>query len=283
MQQFTSRLAHTLETENKKGGYYVQMTMIESYERAAKNSFPGQLENNYAIYPDIPDGINTGQISLTRSGVNDRSRIREFLLSDMKWAEVDLHHSPANDDLIVRDEPFEMKPLHVNESLLGIGECMEILNASRKGIKINIRKNMDLNVLVRRIKHYNSDRAGLWLSSGMEYLTGQNYIELAQNFPGILIECKVDFLLPVVDSPERVSSIIKLLSSWGINSFALKWVNSDERKLLAGYIRDTGFSVNFYDVHDIESLIDAITIRPSSVSCSFDAAGYDLFDISAVA
>lgn len=262
----------------------MQTHILRGYEDRS-NTAVKSCETKSDIEAVIAEGLYPYHIQLVRSGVNSRSDLGGFLSSDMKWAELDVWLNPASDSMILRDFSFEKKPPHVNETFFSLEDCLGPLFKYGRGAKINIREGGSvLDLLKKEIDYYNVHDSNLWFSSGIQYITGHNFIDLAQSYPGAILECDVNFLLPVFwESVEKVSGILSLLSSWGINRFSLNWDMTDEKKNFINYLDEKGLNVNISNVADIESLIKVILLHPcSSVSCDFNAAVYDIFDVSMV-
>lgn len=261
----------------------MQTHMLHEYEGASNTAVKsrGIRSDTEAV---IAEGLYPSHIQLVRSGVNSRSDLQGFLSSDMKWAEMDIWLNPANDSLILRDCSFEKKPPLVNEAFSSLEDCLAPLFKYGRGAKINIREGGTvLDILKKEIDCYNVDYSKLWFSSGIEYITGHNFIDLAQSYPGATLECDVNFLIPVFrESVDKVSGILTLLSSWGINRFSLSRDGTDEKKDFINYLEEKGLNVHLSNVGDTESLIKVILLHPCSVSCDFNAAGYDIFDVSTV-
>lgn len=261
----------------------MQTHMLRGYEDIS-NTAVKFSEIRSDIETVIAEGLYPCYIQLVRSGVNNRSELQGFLSSDMKWAEMDIWLNPASDSIILRDFSFEKKPPLVNETFFSLEDCLVPLFKYGRGAKINIREGgMVLDFLKKKIDYYNVDGSNLWFSSGIEYITGHNFIDLAQSYPGATLECDVNFLIPVFrESVDKVSGILSLLSSWGINRFSLSRDSTDEKKDFINYLEEKGLNVHLSNVAEIESLIKVILLHPCSVSCDFNAAGYDIFDVSTV-
>lgn len=261
----------------------MQTHILRVYENTS-NTAVKSCETKSDISAVMAEGLYPCHIQLVRSGVNNRSDLGCFLSSDMKWAELDICLNPASDSMILRDFSFEKKPSLVNETFFNLENCFGSLFKYGRGAKINIREGGTvLDILKKEIDYCNVHDSNLWFSSGIQYITGHNFIDLAQSYPRATLECDVNFLIPVFrESIYKVSGILSLLSSWGINRFSLNWDSTDEKKDFINYLDEKGFNVNISSVVDIESLIQVILLHPCSVSCDFNAAGYDIFHVSTV-
>lgn len=261
----------------------MQTHILRAYEDIS-NTAVKSCETKSDIEAVIAEGLYPCHIQLVRSGINNRSDLGGFLSSEMKWADLDIWLNPSSDSMILRDFSFEKKPPLVNETFFSLEDCLVPLFKYGRGAKVNIREGGTvLDFLKKEFNYFNVDDSNLWFSSGIEYITGQNFIDLAQSYPGATLECDVNFLVPVfLESVEKVSEILSLLSSWGINRFSLNWDTTDEKKDFINYLEEKGLNVHLSNVADIESLIKVILLHQCSVSCDFNAAGYDIFDVSSV-
>ena len=224
----------------------------------------------YDITELISEKALPRKVQFVWHGLNDESNLRQFLASNVESAEFDVRRAPDG-QLIVRHDSFEETPLQDDEEFLLLERVLERLDAFGKSIKIDIKEDGDLIARVAELlaeKGFTSDR--LWFNSHIEVLGEAGFRELADVFPGTVIQCRIDFLLPLIEIlPEEAKRILERLQGWGINRFSIPWGEPNLTHAVEQLDR-WGFDVNIYNVPDLEAFLKAVLLQPRSVTSDFN-------------
>ncbi|MEN6315759.1 MAG: hypothetical protein ABFD25_16105 [Clostridiaceae bacterium] len=203
--------------------------------------------------------------------VNDHANLRQFLISNIQWAECDVRINPLDDTIILRHYSFAVAPLSPDEQFLTFQELLTSITCNNKNIKIDFKESGRLTEKVFELlahHHLSDDR--LWFSGRIEKLQENGFRKIAQTYPNSIIQCPIDFLAPLVlDSPAKAYEILKKLTSWGINRFSLKW-KTPHLSLIVEIIEQWGFRLNIYNVPDLESFLKAVLLLPCSITSDFN-------------
>ncbi len=110
----------------------------------------------------------------------------------------------------------------------------------------------------------------LWFNGHIEVLGEGEFRKLVAAFPGAIIQCRIDFLVPLIETlPEEGKKILDQLCGWGINRFSVPWGLSDLTRIVDQMDR-WGFDINIYNVPDLESFLKAVLQQPRSVTSDFN-------------
>lgn len=203
--------------------------------------------------------------------VNDHDNLRQFLLSNIQWAECDVRMNPIDDAIILRHSSFTAAPLSPNEQFLTFEELLTSITCNNKNIKIDLKENGGLiEKVFELLAHCHLGDERLWFSGRIEKLQENGFRKIAQIYPNSTIQCPIDFLAPLVlDLPNKAREILKKLTGWGINRFSLKW-KTPHLSLIAETIEQWGFELNIYNVPDLESFLKAVLLLPCSITSDFN-------------
>ncbi|NTW77378.1 MAG: hypothetical protein HGB33_06320, partial [Syntrophaceae bacterium] len=203
--------------------------------------------------------------------VNDHANLRQFLISNIQWAECDVRINPLDDTIILRHYSFAVAPLSPDEQFLTFQELLTSITCKNKNIKIDLKESGRLTEKVFELlahHHLSDDR--LWFSGRIEKLQENGFRKIAQTYPNSIIQCPIDFLAPLVlDSPAKAYEILKKLTGWGINRFSLKW-KTPHLSFIVEIIEQWGFRLNIYNVPDLESFLKAVLLLPCSITSDFN-------------
>ena len=216
-------------------------------------------------------------IQFVWNGVSNREALRQFLLSDIHWGEIDVRFDRVSEQLIIRKDSFEERPKGANEDYVLLGDFLQQFCKYGKGVKLDIREGGEvLEIILRKLRDFNMEITDIWFNAGIDALTGNEFINLSDNYRGAIIQCPVDFLVPtIISSPEKARDILLTLGLWGINRFSISWESSDKRKVM-DFMEESGFQINICDIADLESFIKAILLMPRSVTSDFDLQGWNI-------
>ncbi len=224
----------------------------------------------YDITELITEKALPREVQLVWHGLNDDTNFRQYLASDVEWAEFDVRSDPEG-RLIVRHDSFEETPVEPGEEFLPLEDILNRLKKFEKSAKIDLKEG---NNIVDRVAGVVGalDLAPetLWFNGHIEVLGKDGFRKLSTAFPGTVIQCRIDFLAPLIDTlPEEGRRVLKGLRRWGSNRFSVPWGLSNLTQIVETMER-WGFEVNIYNVPDLESFLQAVLQQPRSVTSDFN-------------
>ncbi len=211
------------------------------------------------------------RIQFVWHGVNDKANLRQFLASDIHWAEFDIRTDPVSNDLILRHDFSENTPLQEDEDRLTPDYLLSRLHKTGRGVKLDLK---DGGTLVDRVLDvvdaYGLDDSHLWFNANVERLQERGFRRLAAAHPSAVLQCPVSFLAPLIlSAPRKAKEILTMFTDWGINRFSISWLTPDMRQFF-DQMDQWGFEVNIYGVPDLESFLQAVLLMPRSITSDFN-------------
>lgn len=226
---------------------------------------------NYDLTELIPEKALPRNIQFVWHGVNDEANLRQFLASDIRWAECDVHLNPLGSDLILRHDSFVGSPLLEDETWLGLEDLLARLRERNKAVKLDLKAGgLLVDRVLQLIEQFDFDDSHLWLNGNVERLQEHRFRQLAAAHPKAILQCPVDFLAPLIcTAPAKAKDILDLFASWGINRFSISWLTEDIRPF-CDQMDQWGFEVNIYNVPDLEAFLQAVLLQPRSITSDFN-------------
>jgi hypothetical protein len=225
---------------------------------------------DYDITELISEKALPRHVQFVWHGLNDEANIRQFLASNIHWAEFDVRRAPDG-TLVLRHDSLDETPFGEDEELLYIDAILERLEKFDKSIKLDLKEGgevIDRIIEIVRGRQYPHEK--LWLNAVANVLGEDGFRRLAAAFPGAVVQCPMDFLAPLIGTlPEEGKRILDQLAGWGINRFSVSWDLPNLPELL-GQMDAWGFEVNIYNVPDLESFLKAVLHQPRSITSDFN-------------
>ncbi|MEE9298612.1 MAG: hypothetical protein V3V29_06210 [Acidimicrobiia bacterium] len=210
------------------------------------------------------------RVQLVWHGVNDEDNLRQFIASDVFWAEVDIRQDSAG-EFICRHDSFDIIPALPDEEWLTFDAMVREVAKHNRGIKLDLKGGRDVLDRVLQIvadKGFTEDR--LWFNGEIETTHEEGFRRIRADYPNAIVQCPIGWLTPlIVGAPAEAHKTLEMLTSWGISRFSVNWDDYRARELfdeLAGW----GYEVNFYRVPDLEAFLEAVVLLPSSVTSDFN-------------
>jgi hypothetical protein len=211
----------------------------------------------YDLTELIPEKALPERIQFVWHGVNDKANLRQFLASDIHWAEFDIRTDPVSNDLILRH--------------LTLDYLLSRLHKTGKGVKLDLKGDRTLvDRVLDMVDAYGLDESCLWFNAKVERLQERGFRRLASAHPSAVLQCPVSFLAPLIlSAPRKAKEILTMFTDWGINRFSISWLTPDMRHFF-DQMDQWGFEVNIYDVPDLESFLQAVLLMPRSITSDFN-------------
>ena len=203
-------------------------------------------------------------------GINDVDNLHEFMKSNVQWGEMDVRIHPKTRQLTLHHDPFDEPPHRIQDLLLFEDVLGKLKNAG-KSLKIDLKENdAALDEVIFAIKSSGLEHSRLWINGNIETLQPQGFQQLAQAFPSAILQCPIDFMVPLMNTlPEQAKTLLDEFASWGINRFSIMWDTPSMRRIL-GLLDDWGFGLNIYNVPDLQAFLRAVLMQPRSVTSDFN-------------
>lgn len=251
-------------------------TIFESKcKKLPSNSISGE---RYDITQLIHEKNLPRHIHLVWHGVNDETNLRQFATSNVQWAELDVRLNPMDDQVILRHDSFEEIAMKEDEDFLLLTDTLSSLAQLGRSIKLDLKQNgILLDKVLDLLQHYCAKSSDLWFNGNIEVLKEEGFQKLAKAYPEAIIQCPIDFLIPMINSiPEKAREILNLFHTWGINRFSINW-RTPEITLLLHQLDQWDFEVNIYNVPNLESFLKAILLQPKSITSDFNFPRWHYF------
>jgi len=210
------------------------------------------------------------RVQLVWHGINDKENLRQFIASDVFWAEVDVRQNSAG-EFILRHDSFETRPALPDEEWLTLDEMVQAVAKHDRGIKLDLKGGPDVLDRVLQVvadAEFTEDR--LWFNGDIETTGEEGFRRIRTEHPDAIVQAPIGWLSPLIAAaPKDAHTTLEMLTSWGISRFSIKWDEDPVRELtdqLAGW----GYEVNIYKVPDLEAFLEAVLLLPASVTSDFN-------------
>ena len=215
------------------------------------------------------------RVTLVWHGVNDRDNLRQFIASEVRWAEVDVRSDPVG-RLVLRHDSFVEQPWSPYEELMPLPDCLEVLRRNGRSVKLDIKEGGDLvDEVLEVVDAFGFADETLWFNGSIESLGHDGFGRLRTERPGAILQSPIDFLVPLLlAAPRLAENVLDALRDWGVTRVSLDWRTPGVRNVL-DVVEGLGWEVNLYGVPDLESFLEAALLLPASVTADFNFPEWD--------
>jgi hypothetical protein len=234
--------------------------------------------NNYDLTELVCQKALPQHVQFVWHGVNDEANLRQFLGSNIHWAEFDVRRDPVTRRLVLREDPFEQRPADLYEEILELEDVLAQFEEKGVGVKLDLKEADEMidSVLEALDDHHFSDFQ-IWFNGNIERLQEEGFRKLAERHPDAIIQCPIDFLVPLIQSaPKNAQSVLTMLRDWGINRFSVSWRTPGKRQVF-DQLEEWGYGINVHDVPDLESFLQAVLLMPRSITSDFNFPKWHYF------
>ena len=215
------------------------------------------------------------RVTLAWHGVNDPHNLRQFVTSEVRWAELDVRRDPIG-RIVLRHDSFVELPWNSHERLESLRDCLEVLRENGRSVKIDLKEGVELvDDVLDIVASLGFADDELWFNGSIETLGRDGFARLRAKHPNSVRQCPIDFLVPLLlAAPEMAADVLELLGGWGITRLSLDWRTTGARDVLDA-VEQLGWEVNLYGVPDLESFLEAAILLPASVTADFNFPEWD--------
>lgn len=209
-------------------------------------------------------------IQLVWHGVNDAANLRQFLASDVTWAELDVNVDPEGRTLILRHDTFAELPRGQNEALLPLNDALPRLVDRGKSIKIDFKAaGAWVDAILELLDRYYIPSDRMWLNGNLDFLGEQVVRALSVRQPGAIVQVPLNSLGVSLADGAALNRRLEQTSALGINRYSIGWRYPDVPALLA-LVKRAGSEANIYGVSNLTEFLQAIELGPTSVTADFN-------------
>lgn len=211
-------------------------------------------------------------------GVNDEANLRQFLASNVQWAEFDVRSDATGENLILRHDSFTESPLQEDEEVLVLDDTLDRMENAGKSVKLDLKEGGDvLDRVLDLLGAREWDDSRLWFNASVQALGEEGFRKLAGARPAAVLQCPIDFLVPLaVSAPDNAREVLEVVQSWGLNRFSVSWKTPRLKELL-DRAEEWGYEINVYNVPDLESFLKAVLLLPRSITSDFNFPKWHYF------
>jgi hypothetical protein len=210
------------------------------------------------------------RVSLAWHGVNDEHNLRQFLASEIGWAEIDVRRDPIG-RLVLRHDSFLESPWARDEALLPLTDCLEVLRRTGRSVKLDLKEGGEVvEEVLDAARRFGFSDEELWFNGSIETLGREDFARLRRARRDAILQSPIDFLVPLLlAAPELAEEVLATMSSWGVTRVSLDWRTPGVRDVL-DVVEGLGWRVNLYGVPDLEAFLEAVLLLPVSVTADFN-------------
>ncbi len=232
----------------------------------------------YDLTDLIPERALPRHIQFVWHGVNDEYNLRQFLASNVRWAELDVRMDPDGDDIILRHDSFAETPLDEEEELVYLRDVLEPIRAHGKSVKLDFKEDGALvDQALDLVKIHAFEDARLWFNGNADLLGEDGFAVLHRAHPSAIFQCPVDHLTHLIPlNPGTVADELDRFCSWGITRFSVRW-ERERLKEVIDWMDTAGHEMNIYNVPDLEAFLKTVLLMPRSITADFNFPKWHYF------
>jgi hypothetical protein len=242
-------------------------TIFESQREDVPRSVAGR---DYALGGLVQEAAIRGRVEFIWHGVNDRANLRQFLSSDVGWAECDVRLDPL-DRLVLRHDSFDETPWTRSERPFLLEECLEAIRDHGRAIALDVKKgSCAVDRVLEVLARSNVSESKIAFMGAIDVLGADGVSKIRTSLPQAQISVPVGFLAPLVGAaPHLADQVLAELRRCGVTSVSLAWTTPGIRTLL-DELEGRGWEVDIFGVEDLEAFLEAVLLLPRSVIADFN-------------
>ena len=210
------------------------------------------------------------QVELVWHGVNDATNLRQFLCADVRWGELDVNVDDVGEELVLRHDAYDELPRWDGETPLLLREALPQLLAAGKSIKLDFKVGGQwIDAALAMIDRTDLPQERLWLNADLDVFGAAGIRDLSARYPDAVLQVPLHSLPARLDALREMDSEIDRVAAWGVNRFSVGWRYADVAGIVAR-LKQNGHAANVYGVANLEQFLQAVDMRPASVTADFN-------------
>ncbi|MCH8818264.1 MAG: hypothetical protein IIC92_11105 [Chloroflexi bacterium] len=217
-------------------------------------------------------------VQLVWHGVNDRANLRQFLASDVEWGELDVRSDPDTGEFVLHHDSLDTHDDSHVERVMAFTDVVAELSRFEKSIKIDFKEGgRVVEAVLESLAANGFDQSHIWFNANIEILGEEGFKSLRAKCPAAILQCPIDHLVSqIIDSPDEARTTLQELRSWGVSRFSIEWGHPELGKVV-DRLNHWGFESNLYNVPDLEGFLQAVLLKPRSVTADFNFPKWHYF------
>jgi phosphoglycolate phosphatase-like HAD superfamily hydrolase len=248
-------------------------TIFESRREPTPRTVSG---SRYGLAGLVDEADVGRRVTLAWHGVNDAHNLRQFVASEVRWAEVDVRRDPHG-RLVLRHDSFVEAPWTREEELLTLHDCLQILRWTCRSAKLDLKEAEVIDEVLAVVHEFGFTDDELWFNASIQVLGRGGFGRVRSAHPGAVVQSPIDFAVPLLlGAPELAEDVLGSMLGWGISRVSLDWLTPGARDVL-DVVETLGWEINLYGVPDLESFLEAALLLPASVTADFNFPEWNYF------
>ncbi|MDQ4124594.1 MAG: HAD family hydrolase [Actinomycetota bacterium] len=241
-------------------------TIFESQRAHLPRSVTG---SSYALAGLVREEDIRDRVEFVWHGVNDEANLRQFLSSDVRWAECDVRLDPL-DRLVLRHDSFEETSWTRTEHAFLLEECLRALARHGRAAALDLKDPRAVERTLDAVQASGLPAADVAFLGCIDDVGVDGFGAIHQRFPEAQVAVQVGFLAPLLTAaPSLADHVLTELRRWGATAVSLAWTTPCIRTLL-DELESHGWDVYVFGVEDLESFLDASLLLPRAVIADFN-------------
>ncbi|CAN5796173.1 hypothetical protein BH18ACT17_BH18ACT17_06160 [soil metagenome] len=208
-------------------------------------------------------------VTLVWHGVNDEENLRQFLSSEITWAEMDLRRDPVG-RLVLRHDAFTERLWNREERSSLARTSVESLVRAGRSIKLDVKENGEtMRGALELLAEFALPDERVWFNAEIDAVGVAGFEAFRDRHPDAIASCPIDFLVPLLAvAHEEADIVLQRLRSWGVTRLSVRWGAGVRHTI--GELERRGWETNIYAVPDLQSFLEAAVLLPTSVTADFN-------------
>ena len=124
------------------------------------------------------------RVTLVWHGVNDRHNLRQFVASDVRWAELDVRRDPVG-RLVLRHDSFVDSPWMRDEELASLRDYLKVLRWNVRSVKLDLKEGgAVVDEVLEALGGFGFGDEELWFNASVQTLGPEGFRHLRRARPG---------------------------------------------------------------------------------------------------
>jgi hypothetical protein len=243
-------------------------TIFDSQREATPRTVAGKT---YGLAGLVSEHELQERVEFIWHGVNDEANLRQFLASEIHWAECDVREDPVG-RLVLRHDSFQETPWSRNELPFMLDSCLQRLRAAGRAVVLDIKEGGDVpKRVLELLEPLDFEDHDLCFLGSIETLGEEGMRLISRSRPEATLSFMADFVGPLLLAvPTLAAQVLETLRDWGMNRVAIDWRTTPRILDMLERFNDYGWEVNIHGVPDLEAFLEAALLLPKALTADFN-------------